>query len=95
MELRYPISLNPQSTIFALAFLEGANAWNTIKNYDPFRLNRSAGIGLRVFLPMFGLLGVDYGIRFDNVGTQGSITTPGTKFSDASKFSIILGFEPE
>ena len=49
MELRYPISLNPQSTIFALAFLEGANAWNTIKNYDPFRLNRSAGIGLRVF----------------------------------------------
>ncbi len=95
MELRYPISLNPSSTIFALAFLEGANAWGSIKNYDPFQLNRSAGIGLRVFLPMFGLLGVDYGIRFDNVGSQLGISNPGTKLSDAGKFSIILGFEPE
>jgi outer membrane protein insertion porin family len=101
MELRYPISLNPSSTIYAQAFIEGANAWTSFKNYDPFKLNRSAGLGLRVFLPMFGLLGVDYGIRFDNIYnesgvlSQRSILSKGSKFADAGKFNIILGFEPE
>jgi outer membrane protein insertion porin family len=100
MELRYPVSLNPSSTIYVQAFVEGANAWNTFKNYDPFKINRSAGLGLRVFLPMFGLLGVDYGIRFDNYyDSNGAyhpgIMTKGTKFADAGKFNIILGIEPE
>ena len=90
MEMRYPISLNPQSTIFALAFLEGANAWTSIKNYDPFSIKRSAGLGIRVFLPMFGLLGVDYGLGFDKVSDISH-----AKLSDVGKFSIILGFEPE
>ncbi|MEY2829178.1 MAG: hypothetical protein RIQ33_1036 [Bacteroidota bacterium] len=100
MELRYPVSLNPSSTIYVQAFVEGANAWNSFKNYDPFKINRSAGLGLRVFLPMFGLLGVDYGIRFDNYYDSNGlyhpgIMTKGTKFADAGKFNIILGIEPE
>jgi outer membrane protein insertion porin family len=67
MELRYPISLNPSATVFGLAFLEGGNAWNSFRDFDPFNLKRSAGIGVRVFLPMFGLLGLDYGYRFDTL----------------------------
>jgi outer membrane protein insertion porin family len=63
MEVRYPISLNPSATIFVLGFMEAGNAWYSFKEYKPYQLNRSAGIGVRVFLPMFGLLGVDYGFR--------------------------------
>lgn len=67
MELRYPVSLNPSATVFGLAFLEGGNAWGSFRDFDPFTLKRSAGIGVRVFLPMFGLLGLDYGYRFDDI----------------------------
>ncbi|MGZ3932090.1 MAG: outer membrane protein assembly factor BamA [Bacteroidia bacterium] len=67
MELRYPITTNPQATIFILGFAEAGNSWANYKNYNPFDVKRSAGVGLRVFLPMFGLLGVDYGWGFDNV----------------------------
>jgi outer membrane protein insertion porin family len=67
MELRYPVTLNPQATIFVLGFAEAGNSWSTYKQYNPFQVKRSAGFGLRVFLPMFGLLGVDYGWGFDNV----------------------------
>jgi outer membrane protein insertion porin family len=88
LELRYPVSLNPSSTIYVLAFAEGGNAWKKASDFNPFDIKRSAGVGLRVFLPMFGLLGFDYGIGFDkNVGNN--------NFSDLTKFSIILGFEPE
>ncbi|MEO8734871.1 MAG: POTRA domain-containing protein, partial [Flavobacteriales bacterium] len=66
-ELRFPVSLNPQATIFALGFVEAANAWSSFDRYDPFRLYRSAGIGLRLFLPMFGPMGLDYGWRLDDV----------------------------
>ena len=66
MEMRYPISLNPSATVYTLAFLEGGNFWNSIQDYQPFNLKRSFGVGLRVFLPMFGLLGFDYGIGFDD-----------------------------
>jgi outer membrane protein insertion porin family len=66
-EIRFPVSLNPQATIFALGFAEAANAWNSIDRYDPFKVYRSAGIGLRLFLPMFGPMGLDYGWRFDDV----------------------------
>lgn len=69
-ELRYPVSLNPQATIFALGFMEAGNTWNEIDRYDPFRLYRSAGLGLRLFLPMFGPMGLDYGWRFDDVPTD-------------------------
>lgn len=67
LELRYPVSLNPQATIFGVAFLEGGNAWNRIKDYNPFNIKRSAGVGVRVFLPMFGMLGLDYGYGFDRL----------------------------
>ena len=66
-ELRYPISLNPQATVFVLGFAEAGNSWVNMKNFNPFELKRSAGIGVRIFLPMFGLLGFDYGWGFDTV----------------------------
>lgn len=93
-EMRYPFSLNPSSTIYGLAFFEAANAWNSYKSFNPFQLNRSAGVGVRIFLPMFGLLGLDYGVRFDNPNGQQSIGN-GTKLGQATKFTFMLGFEPE
>jgi len=65
MEIRYPFSLNPSATIYGLAFLEGGNAWRTWGEFNPFAIKRSAGLGVRAFLPMFGLLGVDWGYGFD------------------------------
>jgi outer membrane protein insertion porin family len=67
VELRYPVSLNPQATIYVLTFLEAGRAWYQLKEYNPFKLNRAAGIGVRANLPMFGLLGVDWGYGFDAV----------------------------
>ncbi len=64
-ELRYPISLNPNATIYMLTFAEAGNNWLGIENFDPFDLKRSVGGGIRVFLPMFGMLGFDVGYRFD------------------------------
>jgi outer membrane protein insertion porin family len=66
-ELRYPISLNPQATIFALVFAEAGNAEQAYKDFNPFNVKRSAGVGVRIFLPMFGLLGLDYGWGFDTI----------------------------
>lgn len=66
-ELRYPISLNPQATIFALGFVEAGKTWTDFTDYNPFNMYKSAGAGLRIFLPMFGLLGFDYGWRLDDV----------------------------
>lgn len=72
VELRYPVILQPQSTIFVLAFLEGGNCWSDFKNFNPFKIKRSAGVGVRVFLPMIGLLGVDWGYGFDDKTNGGS-----------------------
>jgi len=73
LELRYPLSLNPQATIYALTFLEAGNCWLKFKNFDPFDVKRSAGLGVRIYLPMFGLLGLDWGYGFDDVyGTTGN-----------------------
>ncbi len=65
LELRYPITLKSSASIYALTFLEAGNSFDTFKNYNPFLLNRSAGVGLRVFMPAFGLLGIDFGNGFD------------------------------
>lgn len=65
VELRYPIVMQPQSTIYALAFLEGGNCWSDIKDFNPFQIKRSAGVGLRVLLPIVGMLGIDWGYGFD------------------------------
>ena len=66
VELRYPVILQPSSTIFVLAFLEGGNCWSDIRDFNPFQIKRSAGVGVRIYLPMIGLLGVDWGYGFDN-----------------------------
>ncbi|HEX7412275.1 MAG TPA: POTRA domain-containing protein [Bacteroidales bacterium] len=66
-ELRYPLSLNPNSTIYMLAFLEAGNDWKNFKTFNPFDIKRSAGFGVRVFLPMFGVLGLDWGYGFDAI----------------------------
>lgn len=66
-ELRYPISLNPQATIYALAFAEAGRTWTDFSDYNPFNLYKSVGGGLRIFLPMFGLLGFDYGWRLNEL----------------------------
>jgi outer membrane protein insertion porin family len=66
-ELRYPVSLNPSATVYGLAFVEAGNTWQNFKTFNPFDVYRSGGVGVRVFLPMFGLLGLDWGYRFDDV----------------------------
>ena len=65
VELRYPVILQPSSTIYVLAFLEGGNCWSDIRDFNPFQIKRSAGLGIRIYLPMLGLLGVDWGYGFD------------------------------
>ncbi|MEN0006540.1 MAG: outer membrane protein assembly factor BamA [Bacteroidota bacterium] len=87
LELRYPLSLNPSSTIYVLGFVEGGNAWRSLRDFNPFDLKRSAGFGMRVFLPMFGVLGFDYGIGFDKIGER--------SLDNLGRFNIVLGFEPE
>jgi outer membrane protein insertion porin family len=66
-ELRYPISLQPSATIYVEAFLEAGNSWLRYEDFNPFILKRSAGIGLRAFLPMVGAIGVDWGYGFDPI----------------------------
>jgi outer membrane protein insertion porin family len=88
MELRYPFSTSASSTIYGLAFFEAANGWYNFKEYNPFKLRRSAGVGMRFFLPMFGLLGFDYGIGFDRYNQAGGL-------KGAAKFTFMLGQEPE
>lgn len=66
-ELRYPLTLKPEATIYGLVFAEGANAWMNFNDYNPFELKRSAGFGVRLFIPMMGLIGFDYGYGFDTV----------------------------
>jgi len=66
-ELRFPVSLNPSATIYTLAFLEAGNNWLGTRNFNPLNIKRSAGVGVRIFLPMFGLLGLDWGFGFDEV----------------------------
>jgi outer membrane protein insertion porin family len=88
LELRYPFSTSASSTIYGLAFFEAANGWYKFKDYNPFKLRRSAGVGMRFFLPMFGLLGFDYGIGLDRYNQQGGL-------KGAAKFTFMLGQEPE
>ncbi|MDO4461207.1 MAG: BamA/TamA family outer membrane protein, partial [Bacteroidia bacterium] len=83
MELRYPLTLKPNATVYALAFAEAGNCWSEFQDYSPFDLKRSAGVGLRVFLPMFGLLGVDWGYGFDEV--------KGFSNAGGSQFHFVMG----
>ena len=83
MELRYPLSLNPSATIYAMGFLEAGNCWLGFENFNPFDVYRSAGVGVRIFLPMFGLLGLDWGYGFDKV--------PGASDAAGSQFHFSIG----
>ena len=88
MELRYPFSTNASSTIYGLAFFEAANGWYSFKDYNPFKLRRSVGLGMRFFLPMFGLLGFDYGLGIDRYNES-------TGIKGAAKFTFMIGQEAE
>ncbi|MDT0686257.1 BamA/OMP85 family outer membrane protein [Autumnicola psychrophila] len=72
LEMRFPITLKQSASIYALTFLEGGASYDNFRDFNPFQLNRSAGAGIRIFMPMFGLLGIDFGYGFDQVvGEQG------------------------
>lgn len=91
VELRYPLSLNPSSTIFGMLFLTSGNAWKNFDEYNPFNQLRAAGVGVRAYLPMFGLLGFDYAYGWDNQSKLNS----GARWTEYANFNIVLGFEPE
>lgn len=84
LELRYPFLLG-NTTIYGLGFMEGGNAWNDVKNFNPFNMKRSAGVGVRIYLPMVGLMGIDWGYGFDRDNVNGS--------KGGSQFHFILGQE--
>jgi outer membrane protein insertion porin family len=88
LELRYPFMLG-NTTIYGLGFLEGGNAWANPKDFNPFKMKRSAGVGVRIFLPMVGLMGIDWAYGFDNVYTNQS----GAQSRGGSNFHFILGQE--
>lgn len=83
VELHFPFMLQPSSTIYGLAFFEGGNAWNDISEFSPFKLKRSAGLGVRIYLPMIGMMGIDWAYGFDTVSGQ----------KGGSHFHFILGQE--
>lgn len=85
MELRYPVLLEPNSTIYLLGFVEGGNAWNSLKDFNPIDLKRSAGLGVRIMLPMIGLMGIDWTYGFDAIN--------GSRQHSGSQFQFVLGQE--
>ena len=85
MELRYPLMFENSTQIYALAFLEGGNAWTDVRKFNPFDMKRSAGVGVRIFLPMIGLMGIDWAYGFDKVN--------GSTAASGSQFHFILGQE--
>jgi outer membrane protein insertion porin family len=90
LELRYPISLNPSATFYALAFAEAGNTFPSFERFNPFNVKRAAGVGIRVFLPMFGMLGLDYGLGFDKLDSW-STATGGASDTDINT----RGFHPK
>lgn len=86
MELRFPVSLNPSATIYALGFIEGGNNWLGTRQFNPLDLKRSAGLGVRIFLPMFGLLGLDWGYGFDEVENRPNANGPNFHFTIGQQF---------
>ena len=83
VELRYPMSLNPNATFYAIVFAEAGNCWHSIENFRPFDVKRSAGVGVRVYMSMIGLIGVDWGYGFDEV--------PGAPNANGSQFHFVIG----
>ena len=86
VELHFPVILQPSSTIYALAFAEAGNAWTEVRDFNPFKLKRSAGVGVRIFLPMIGMMGLDWAYGFDKPFT-------GVQKVGGSQLHFILGQE--
>ncbi len=87
LELRYPITLKASAKIYALGFLEGGASYDNFRDYNPFDIKRSAGLGVRIFMPAFGLLGIDFGHRFDDIpGDPGSSHNWETHFIIGQQF---------
>lgn len=86
LEMRYPLSLDPSATVYATAFAEAGNAWDSFDKFNPFEVKRSLGFGIRIFMPMFGLLGVDFGHGYDPL--EGATEKSGwqTHFSIGQQF---------
>ena len=84
-ELRYPLMLENSTSIYALGFVEGGNAWTEVGKFNPFSLKRSAGVGVRIFLPMIGMMGIDWAYGFDKIN--------GSSQYGGSQFHFILGQE--
>ncbi len=82
-EMRYPLTLQPSAQVYALGFLEAGNCWSEFKEFNPYGLKRSAGVGVRIFLPIFGLMGIDWGYGFDEIANQ-----PG---ANGSQFHFVIG----
>lgn len=91
MELRYPFSLNPSATIYGLAFAEAGNSWNSFTNFNPLEVYKSTGVGIRIFLPMFGLLGVDWAYRLDETSNRPDFPTGAN--AQRSRFHFTLGYQ--
>jgi outer membrane protein insertion porin family len=91
LEMRYPFSLNPSATIFGLAFLEGGNCWQRFDQFNPFLIKRSAGIGVRAFLPMFGMLGIDWGYGFDLPNSSSTSATEISRGHHGGEFHFTMG----
>ncbi|MBK8363992.1 MAG: outer membrane protein assembly factor BamA [Bacteroidetes bacterium] len=86
LELRYPLSLNPSATIYLLAFAEGGNSWLKFNEFNPFSAKRSAGMGVRIYLPVFGLLGLDWGYGFDEIPNDPGVNKGQFHFSIGQQF---------
>jgi outer membrane protein insertion porin family len=80
LELRYPITLNQSAPVWVLGFAEGGNGYTNFRNYNPFDIKRSAGFGIRVMLPMVGLLGLDWAYGFDSLRTGPAAQPEGGRF---------------
>ena len=85
-ELRYAISLNPSSTVYALSFLEAGNAWEDFDNFNPFEVKRSVGFGVRIMLPMIGMMGLDYGWGLDEINGKPDVNGGQFHFSIGQQF---------
>ena len=84
IEMRYPLSLNPNATVYGYTYFEAGNTWNKVREYNPFELRRAVGVGVRMYLPMFGLLGFDYGFGLDKATQNG-------KFGEKGQFLFSIG----
>jgi len=92
IELRHPIILNDQATVFGLAFAEGGNTWNRFRDFNPFKVRRTIGVGARIFLPIFGMLGIDYGHAFDPIAMPPNVNMPWRKTFTFSIMQQMGGF---